>query len=123
MEARFMSGLRLLCISALVWLQACASNDTSLYHWGSYQDKVYEGFQVENGNTSPEKQLQELQQEQQKAASKGKALPPGFQAHMGYLFFQTGQSDRAVMAFENEKKQFPESSTYMDFAIGKLKKP
>ena len=118
-----MSCLRLLCISALVLMQACATKDTSLYHWGSYQDKLYEGFQVENGNTSPDKQLQELQQEQQKAASKGKALPPGFQAHMGFLFFQTGQLDQAVMAFENEKKQFPESSTYMDFVIGKVKKP
>jgi len=118
-----MSCLRLLCISALVLMQACATKDTSLYHWGSYQDKLYEGFQIENGNTSPDKQLQELQQEQQKAASKGKALPPGFQAHMGFLFFQTGQLDQAVMAFENEKKQFSESSTYMDFVIGKVKKP
>ena len=123
MEARLMSGLRLLCISALVLMQACASKDHSLYHWGSYQDKLYEGFQVENGNTSPDKQLQEMQQEQQKAASKGKALPPGFQAHMGYLFFQTGQLDQAVMAFENEKKQFPESAVYMDFVISKAKKP
>ena len=104
-------------------LMACASQDHSLYHWGGYQEQIYEGFQIESGNTSPDKPLQKLEEEQQKAASKGKALPPGFQAHMGYLFFQTGQPDRAVMAFENEKKQFPESSTYMDFAIGKLKKP
>jgi hypothetical protein len=109
--------------TALLLLNACATQDHALYHWGAYQDTLYEGFRVENGNTSPEKQLQQLQQEQQKAASHGKALPPGFQAHMGYLFFQTGQSDQAVVAFENEKKQFPESSVYMDFVIGKLKKP
>jgi hypothetical protein len=42
---------------------------------------------------------------------------------MGFLFFQTGQLDQAVMAFENEKKQFPESAVYMDFVIGKVKKP
>ena len=118
-----MNCLRLGCATALLLLNACASTDNVLYHWGTYQDTLYEGFQLENTNTSPQKQLQALQQEQQIALSKGKALPPGFQAHMGYLFFQNGQLDQAAMAFENEKKQFPESAAYMDFVIGKLKQP
>ena len=102
-------------------LTACASQEHSLYHWGGYQEQIYEGFQIESGNTSPEKQLQKLQEEQQKAASKNKPLPPGYQAHMGYLYFQTGQADKAVMAFETEKKQFPESTVYMDLVLGKLR--
>lgn len=111
------------CLIALVLLNACASKDNMLYHWGSYQDQIYEGFQIESGNTSVEKQLQKLQKEQQKAVSKGKALPPGFMAHMGYLYFQTGQTDLAVKAFEDEKKRFPESTAYMDLALTKLRKP
>lgn len=111
------------CTAVLVLLGACASKDNMLYHWGSYQEQVYEGFQIESGNTSPDKQLQKLQEEQQKAASTGKALPPGFRAHMGYLYFQTGQTDQAAMAFESEKKHFPESATYMDLALNKLRKP
>ena len=111
------------CIAALAVLSACASKDTMIYHWGSYQDQVYEGFQIESGNTSADKQLQKLQEEQQKAVSKGKALPPGFMAHMGYLYFQTGQTDLAAKAFEDEKTRFPESTAYMDFALGKLRKP
>ena len=44
-------------------------------------------------------------------------------AHMGYLYFQTGQTDLAAKAFEDEKTRFPESTAYMDFALGKLRKP
>jgi hypothetical protein len=40
---------------------------------------------------------------------------------MGFLYFQTGQADKAVMAFEAEKKQFPESTVYMDLVLGKLR--
>ncbi len=123
MEARFMSMKRRWCIALLVLLGACASKDNMLYHWGSYPDQIYEGFQIESGNASPDKQLQKLQEEQQKAVSKGKALPPGFRAHMGYLYFQTGQTDQAAMAFEAEKKHFPESATYMDFALNQLRNP
>jgi hypothetical protein len=123
MEARFMSMKRRWCIALLVLLGACASKDNMLYHWGNYPDQIYEGFQIESGNASPDKQLQKLQEEQQKAVSKGKALPPGFRAHMGYLYFQTGQTDQAAMAFEAEKKHFPESATYMDFALNQLRKP
>ena len=84
---------------------------------------MYEGFQIESSNTSPDKQLQKLEEEQQKAVSKGKPLPPGFQANLGYLYFQTGQLDKAAMAFEAEKKQFPESAVYMDLVLAKLKQP
>jgi len=102
-------------------LVACAGKDHSIYHWGGYEEQVYEGFQIESGNTSPDKQIQKLEEEQHKAASKGKPLPPGFQAHLGYVYFQTGQLDKAAVAFEAEKKQFPESAVYMDLVLGKLK--
>ena len=102
-------------------LAACANQDHSLYHWNDYQEQIYEGFQIESGNTSPDKRLQKLQEEQQKAATKNKPLPPGYQAHMGFLYFQTGQADKAVMAYEAEKKQFPESAVYMDLMLGKLR--
>ena len=69
MEARFMSMKRRWCIALLVLLGACASKDNMLYHWGSYPDQIYEGFQIESGNASPDKQLQKLQEEQQKAVS------------------------------------------------------
>lgn len=105
----------------LLLLTACASKNNSLYQWDAYQDQVYEGFQIESGNTSPEKQLQKLEEEQQKASGKGKALPPGYLAHMGYLYFQTGQLNKAAAAFEAEKNLYPESKTYMDLALGKLR--
>ena len=66
-------------------LAACAGKDPSIYHWGGYEEQVYEGFQIESSNTSPDKQLQTLEEEQQKAASKGKPLPPGKPALARYF--------------------------------------
>ena len=122
MEAQPM--MRRIALTLIVLLlTACAGNDHSLYHWGGYEEQVYEGFHIESGNTSPDKQLQKLEEEMQKAAAKGKALPPGYQAHMGYLYFQTGQLNKAAAAFEAEKKQFPESTVYMNLVLAKLKQP
>ncbi len=112
---------RATALTACLLLTACASHDNALYHWNGYQEQIYEGFQIESSNTSPDKQLQKLQEEQQKASAKNKPLPPGYQAHMGFLYFQTGQADKAVLAFEAEKKQFPESAVYMDLVLGKLR--
>lgn len=116
-----MTHRAVLVCAHLLLLAGCAGKDHSLYHWGGYQEQIYEGFQIESGNTSPDKQLQKLEEEQQKAASKGKPLPPGYQAHMGYLYFQTGQLNKAAVAFDAEKKQFPESAVYMDLVLDKVK--
>ncbi|MSQ64903.1 MAG: DUF4810 domain-containing protein [Limnohabitans sp.] len=116
-----MTHRAVLVCAHLLLLAGCAGKDHSLYHWGGYQEQIYEGFQIESSNTSPDKQLQKLEEEQQKAASKGKPLPPGYQAHMGYLYFQTGQLNKAAVAFDAEKKQFPESAVYMDLVLDKVK--
>jgi hypothetical protein len=49
-------------------------------------------------------------------------VPPGFHAHLGMLYSIAGKSDQMVAQFEDEKKLFPESATYMDFLLAKVKK-
>ena len=65
-------------------------------------------------------QIIKLEEDIQEARSKGKPLPPGFYAHLGLLYFQTGDSLLAKRAFETEKSLFPESSVLMDRMISNL---
>jgi hypothetical protein len=49
-------------------------------------------------------------------------MHPGFHAHLGYLYFQTGKLDQARQEFETEKAEFPESAVFMDRLLSNLKK-
>lgn len=107
-------SLSLLCMSLLA---GCATQQQPLYYWGSYQSEVYGHFKGEKG---PEEQIQALEEAREKARAQGKALPPGFQAHLAMLYGKTGRTDRLVEHLEAEKVQFPESSTFMDFLLKKF---
>lgn len=101
-----------------VGVSGCATAPQSLYYWGDYQAQVYEGFK---GETSQEEQIHKLEETQAKAASAGKPVPPGFNAHVGFLYGLIGRADEMVSHFSSEKKLFPESAVYIDFLM--LKKP
>ncbi|KKB00698.1 DUF4810 domain-containing protein, partial [Avibacterium paragallinarum] len=45
------------------------------------------------------------------------AVAPGAHAHMGLLLVQSGQLDAARQQFLEEKKLFPESSSYINFLM------
>jgi hypothetical protein len=63
-----------------------------------------------------------LEADYQKARSTNKAVPPGFHAHLGYLYFKAGKDDQAFQSFQTEKALFPESGVYMDRILSKAKK-
>ena len=50
-------------------------------------------------------------------------MPPGWHAHLGYLYFELGKSDQARQEFETEKANFPESAVFMDRLLANLNKP
>lgn len=99
-------------------LSACATRPQPIYYWGSYQATVYGHFKGEKG---PEEQILELEKVVEQARAQGKAIPPGVQAHLAVLYGQTGRSDRLIENLEAEKRQFPESTTFMDFLLKKFK--
>jgi len=72
--------------------------------------------------TSPQEQLATLEADGEKALAANRTLPPGYYAHLGYLYFETGNPERAVASFQNEKTLFPESRSYMDRLIARFKK-
>jgi hypothetical protein len=114
------AGLITSALVALMTLSACQHGPKPLYDWGPYQAQVYEQFKP-TGN-GPEAQLQELERHLETTTSKGRQVPPGYLAHMGYLYLMTGHSDLAATFWEREKAAFPESKVFMDFLLKNLKK-
>lgn len=97
-------------------LSGCVTPEPPLYYWGDYQPVVYSHFKGE----APEAQRARLEQTAHRAQSNGQAVPPGFNAHLGLLYLNTGQLDRAQGAFQAEAALFPESKPYMDFLLRKF---
>ncbi len=97
---------------------SCVSS--TKYYWGEYENLIYTQYQ-EPGKATPEVQIQKLQADIQKAASKNKPLPPGFYAHLGYQYLEIGKTGEARQYFNAEKKYFPESGVLMDRFLKKIK--
>ena len=93
----------------------------TLYSWGQYEDIIYESY-AKPGQMPPEKQVEKLEQDYQKARSANKSVPPGWHAHLGYLYFQLGKLDQAKQEFQTEEATFPESAAFMDQLLAKFDK-
>lgn len=107
----------LFAIGCIALLTGCAA--PKLYSWGSYEPMVYAMYATPD-NATADIQIIKLEEDIQKARSKDQKLPPGFYAHLGYLYFQQGNAELAKRAFETEKSAFPESAVLMDRMISKL---
>ena len=107
-------------LAVLKILAGCASGPESLYVWGSYEEQVFAHL---SGSSGPHEQLQALENDLEKILTAGKRLPPGFYAHMGMLYAETGSRASAAVAFNREKAQFPESGAFMDILLERLLSP
>jgi hypothetical protein len=112
---------RLLFWLAALTLVGCGTAAPTLYQWGSYQSQVY-NFYNDPGKFPIAAQIEKLEAEYQTARSANKAVPPGYHAHLGYLYFQVGKKDQSLQQFQTEKNLFPESTVFMDRVIAQLKK-
>ena len=112
---------KLTALCAGLLLTACSTGTHGLYQWGSYEDQVYAMYNSAE-KTSPQEQLAKLEADGEKARAGNRTPPPGYYAHLGYLYFETGNPERALASFQNEKILFPESRSYMDRLIARFKK-
>ena len=110
-------ALMTLTLAASALLAGCSSPKT-LYQWEGYEPQVYEYFK---GEEPKEAQIEALERDLQKIRSTGKAVPPGYHAHLGLLYLSMGKDDQMVQQFNTEKTLFPESGTYMDFLLKNAK--
>jgi hypothetical protein len=105
-------------LAATLVLSGCAGSK-SIYYWGHYEENLYDMY-IAPDNATVEAQVEEMEADFENARAAGKPLHPGFQAHLGFLYFQLGKFDLARRSFESEKAAFPESAVLMDRFIKKL---
>jgi hypothetical protein len=110
------SGLLL----ASAMLGGCATKPASLYQWQGYQNNVDAYFRADK--LSPDAQTQSMEEDLQKIRTNGGVIPPGYNAHLGLLYAQQGKLDQFAQQMQAEKKQYPESETFMDFLLRNFKK-
>ncbi len=98
-------------------LSGCAA--PTIYYWGQYEDTLFASYAAP-GEMPPERQVELLEEDRQKARSENTPLPPGFNAQLGYLYYQLGMTDEARQSFEIEKALFPESAVLMDRLLASM---
>jgi hypothetical protein len=103
-------------------LAGCAAAPPTQYAWGSYEDVVYASYLARN-DVPAEQQIESLEKDYQVARAANKRLPPGWHAHLGYLYYETGKVQQARQELLTEKAEFPESTVFVDRLLANLKKP
>ena len=120
-----MSGARSLAAIvsaiALTAMQGCAHGPQPLYSWGAFPKYQYDALRGEGDG--PADQIAGMERQSQKAASENLPLPPGFRAHLGKLYYDAGDVNRAAALWAEEKAAFPESAPYMDSLLKRMGAP
>ncbi|HVP32527.1 MAG TPA: DUF4810 domain-containing protein [Steroidobacteraceae bacterium] len=111
-------------VLAAAVLAGCSANNTprTLYTWGSYEDLIYATY-ASPGKMPPEQQVEMLEKDYQQARAANRRMPPGWHAHLGYLYYQLGRTDQARQELLTEKAEFPESGVFMDRLLANLERP
>lgn len=111
----------LAAVAAICVLAGCAARTPPLYMWGAFPAQQYKS--LAGSGASADEQLLVLEAQADKARAANAALPPGFRAHMGRLYLEKGDADRARSLWGAEKAAFPESAPYIDQLLSRLSGP
>lgn len=101
----------------LVVLTGC---QRTLYDWGTYEVSVLRMYSSRE-NFSVASEIDRLQREVDRTERRGRKVPPGKVAHLGYLYLLAGDSEKARGCFEKEKALFPESEQFMAFLLSEVR--
>ena len=111
-------GGGLLALLTALCLAGCVQAPRTLYSWGTFPGQQHQVLQAEGAPSA--QQIQDMEAHAQQARGEGAALPPGFRAHLGMLYLNTGNAGQARALWQAEKAAFPESSPYMNRLLDRL---
>ncbi|MFC3151997.1 DUF4810 domain-containing protein [Litoribrevibacter euphylliae] len=97
----------------LAFMTGCATSHKTLYHWGEYETLLLDMY-TNPGEVDNYTQITKINESIAYAESKGLKVAPGIYAHLGMIYAKNGDMPNAISAFENEKKYYPESATFID---------
>jgi hypothetical protein len=115
-----MSRFAFMMASALL-LAGCAA-PRPLYTWGSYEELIYATYATP-GKLGPQDEVNLLEKDYQQARADNTRMPPGWHAHLGYLYYELGKPDQARQELHTEEAEFPESKVFMDRLLANMQKP
>lgn len=109
-------------VIALAVLAGCAAKGPGpLYMWEAFPRHQYATLLKQGAD--PVEQIRILEAHAEKARAANSALPPGFRAHLGMLYGDAGNTERARELWQAEVTAFPESAPFMDRLLKKLGAP
>jgi hypothetical protein len=114
------NSAKIVVLLALITAFMSGCESAPKYYWGNYESLIYTQAQ-QPGRATPEVQIEKLEADIQKAASKNQPLPPGFYAHLAYQYIQIGKAGEARKYFAAEKAAYPESAVLMNRFLKKIK--
>jgi len=109
----------LLIVAITIATLAGCQSTQPLYHYGSYQDNVYEHFK--NEDSAVTEQIEALEKTIRDSNRKKLQVGPGIYAHLGYLYLQSGQRDTGLGYLQKEQQLYPESAKFIDFLLKNAK--
>lgn len=107
--------LKLLAVVVAVATLSGCQTTKPLYHYGAYQDAVYAHFK--NEDSSVTEQIAALEKTIAKSSAKNLPAGPGLNAHLGYLYIESGDMAKGVAYLRQEKALYPESTQFIDFLL------
>jgi hypothetical protein len=105
-------------VVAVATLSGCQTTKP-LYHYGAYQDAVYAHFKNEDSSVTEE--ITALEKTIAKSSAQNLPVGPGLNAHLGYLYIESGQMDTGIAYLLKEKALYPESAQFIDFLLKNAK--
>lgn len=101
---------------------ACGTTQPTIYYWNS-NNFAKSSYAYLNDEADLLKQVELLEKDIQKANQQGKAIPPGFYAHLGLIHSKLGDLGQMNYYFGLEKQYFPESAQYIQFLQNRSGRP
>jgi hypothetical protein len=86
----------------------------TLYHWGGYDEALYDHYKNPQNRDEYVAKLSGVITEAEKS---GGVVPPGCYAEYGWALYEQGHAAEAVTYFEKEAKQWPDSRPLMEKLI------
>ncbi|MEM7674575.1 MAG: DUF4810 domain-containing protein [Myxococcota bacterium] len=114
------NSVRWLCVWALAALVTSACAPRSRYYWRAYEPSVYKMELKSDDPGAVQEGITSLNEDLERARSRDQPVPPGFHAHLGYLYTLQGDLGQAVGHFQQEKVLYPESARFIDGLLERL---
>jgi len=109
------------CFSLLVLASLSAGGCVRTYYdWRNYERSILRMYK-EPEDFDLAEEIEILAKDVEKTNRKGRRVPPGVMAHLGYLYYLAGDDRAAEAHFRTERELFSESEILMDTLVARMR--